>query len=52
MRHVTLTAAVLMWVLAPPAAHAQSWEVSGFIGHTPSASWRKRREDLGQRQPW
>jgi opacity protein-like surface antigen len=48
MRHVTLTAAVLMWVLAPPAAHAQSWEVSGFIGHTPSADLDRRAPELDE----
>jgi outer membrane protein W len=48
MRHVTLTAAVLLWVLAPPAAHAQSWEVSGFIGHTPSADLERQAPELDE----
>ena len=48
MRHVTLTAAVLMWVLAAPAAHAQSWEVSGFVGHTPSADLDRRAPELDE----
>jgi opacity protein-like surface antigen len=47
MREVTLTAAVLMWVLAPPA-HAQSWEVSGFIGQTPSADLDRRAPELDE----
>ena len=48
MRHVTLTAAVLIWMLAPPTARAQSWEVSGFIGHTPSADLDRRAPELDE----
>jgi hypothetical protein len=29
-----------------PTAQAQSWEVSGFIGHTPSADLDRRSSDL------
>jgi len=48
MRRMTLAAAFLMFALAPTPARAQSWEVSGFVGVTPSAALDRRAPELDE----